>query len=166
MDNEDDLAKMTNAVPGEVVNLSEPSKAIVVRCPILEELIKSNELDWPDDHRLTEDQEKVLIPLFRERQDPIQYAKQEIFCLDFSIEPAFSITFHVQGKTLTKVIFDLNQRPSELGHLTISSIFVGMSRVKNADSIRILPAHNAQSFNYLTKLQYSPDLRAWTTSCQ
>jgi hypothetical protein len=75
----------------------------------------------------------------------------------YDVELAFVITFHkCQGRTLQKVILDLNKQTGQ-GNVNYSSLYVGLSRVRKGDDIRILPfiePHNHSLFNKDTEKQF------------
>ena len=72
---------------------------------------------------------------------------------NFQYELGFSATFHkVQGITVDKIILDLARRPSMLGRLDFSAVYVALSRVRTLDGIRILP-FRARGDNHLRKFE-------------
>ena len=79
------------------------------------------------------------------------------------LELAFAITFHkVQGQTLPKVILDLNMRPKALGNVDFHALYVGLTRIKHAYDIRILPPQNSnEAFKHLLKFKPSENLKNW-----
>lgn len=79
-----------------------------------------------------------------------------------AISPAFAVTYNkVQGQTLSRVVLLLaTSKGSKLGNLTIEMFFVGISRVRDADHLRILPCARAD-LDYLQKLRFSSHVRYW-----
>lgn len=67
----------------------------------------------------------------------------------------------MQGKTKQKIVVDLNKRPSDLNHLTLSGVYVSLSRVHSSEDIRILPPQNSKAFNYLYQLKYPDYVEKW-----
>jgi hypothetical protein len=165
LQNEEDQARVRAARAGEVVHLSEPPVAILVRCPSIEASVAARQIQWPEDHTLVDG--SVVIPIFQskkateiKRKGPISTTTFKMF--GFDVELGFSVTFHkIQGQTIDKLVIDLNKRPKELGHLSINAVFVALSRVRTSQSIRLVPRHSTNSFDYLYKLKYQPYLKDW-----
>ena len=77
------------------------------------------------------------------------------------VELSYIITFHkLQGKTLPKLIIQLNERPF-LPHLTYNGLLVALSRVKLRKDLRILPITSGTDLQYLKKLSPDPNLQIW-----
>jgi ATP-dependent exoDNAse (exonuclease V) alpha subunit len=76
---------------------------------------------------------------------------------------AFAVTYHkMQGQTVIKIILDLNKRPMSLGFLDFHAFYVGISRVKYSDNIRILPCYDIENgFKHLFKLKPDEKLHEW-----
>ena len=76
-------------------------------------------------------------------------------------------TFHkLQGKTLKSIILSLNSTKGisqKLKAITMSSIYVGASRVHCHDHLRILPL-SGRDREALKKLTWDPDLRIWLSN--
>ena len=74
----------------------------------------------------------------------------------FPYDLAFAMTVHkAQGRTLSKVILCLFQRPSHINQFSINAIYVALSRVKFRSDIRILShTHhlNPLHYSYLTTI--------------
>lgn len=69
--------------------------------------------------------------------------------------------FKFQGATVDKIILLLTKRPS-VPHLSISSVYVGITRVKRGEDIRIWPMPiTNESTRHLTKLRRSVGLHLW-----
>ena len=66
---------------------------------------------------------------------------------EHSVDFGFVVTFHkVQGKTLNKVILELNQRPFR-PPLTFNMLLVALSRVKSREGIRIVKLEKISSIS-------------------
>jgi len=77
------------------------------------------------------------------------------------VDFGFVVPFHkVQGKTLNKVILELNQRPFR-PPLTFNMLLVALSRVKSREGIRIVKLAPGKDLKYLIELKRDPDLRTW-----
>ncbi len=79
-----------------------------------------------------------------------------------AVELGFSYTdYKIQGATVEKIILMLLKRPS-VPHLTISSVYVGITRVKRGEDIRIWPMPMTyESTLHLTKLRRNIGLHLW-----
>jgi len=56
------------------------------------------------------------------------------------VDLLFAVTYHkLQGVTLDKLILSISKHPNHLLRLALSSLYVGISRVKKLDDIRVLP---------------------------
>ena len=56
------------------------------------------------------------------------------------VDLLFAVTYHkLQGVTLDKLILSINKHPNYLLRIALSSLYVGISRVKKLDNIRVLP---------------------------
>ena len=62
-----------------------------------------------------------------------------------AISPAFAVTYNkVQGQTLSRVVLLLaTPKGARLGNLTIEMFFVGISRVRDGNHLRIMPCARA-----------------------
>ena len=77
------------------------------------------------------------------------------------VDLLFAVTYHkVQGVTLDKLILSINKHPNYLLRLALSSLYVGISRVKKLDNIRVLP-YSDEDVDYLVSLQFDDLLKAW-----
>ena len=74
----------------------------------------------------------------------------------------FSVTYHkVQGKTVSKVILCVNKASRELGHLTTQALYVGLTRVRRNDDMRIFPLAAGQTLDHLLRLKVDPRIGQW-----
>lgn len=91
----------------------------------------------------------------------------------------FVVTFFkVQGKTIIKIIIDLNKRAFQPGEnelsfenydlflsfiiaITFEALLVGLSRVSSGDNFRVLPLQPGQTWTHLTQLKPNEELRSW-----
>jgi hypothetical protein len=147
--------EISNAQPGQVVNVPVPYAVIVT--------VESINYDkWNRTHESLSEN-KVVIPLTsKSNGDKITLDDQTVFYKSHPFELAFSVTFHkVQGQTVQSIILDLNQRPSALGSIDFHAIYVGLTRVKYRNDIRILPCHDSNKFKHLLKLKPKANLKEW-----
>jgi hypothetical protein len=70
------------------------------------------------------------------------------------VELSFILTFHKLGKTLPKLIVQLNERPF-LPPITYNGLLVALSRIKLRSDLRIMPIVPGNDISYLQKL--APD---------
>ena len=115
----------------------------------------------------------VVIPQFLQpERKPLKLqtssGQLSIYYSNHTLELGFAITFHkVQGRTMQKLILDLNYRPGKnhlIGNLDFFGFYVGFTRVSNSKNIRKLPAYSNLSFSYLQNLKPTSDLVAWMNS--
>ena len=73
---------------------------------------------------------------------------------------SFALTYHkLQGQTLSKLILDLNKAPKGAGALSLRHVYVGMSRVKTANGLRILPfVSGGNQHGHLLSKKHCPNL--------
>jgi hypothetical protein len=77
----------------------------------------------------------------------------------YGFETSFAITFHkAQGKTLDKVIIDCNGAGTS--RVTVAMAYVGFSRVRNGNDIRMLPLLPARK-SKLESEEFSAPLVKW-----
>ena len=144
---------MAVAVPGQIVWLQ--------RCPLSVNVEISNAdlTAYSPGDTLVPGRAVVPIPLGRfsrhesikphETTDPLI---SNVGFRSIGIELGFAITFQkAQGRTIQRVILDLNRWPS--GKLTFEMVLVGMTRVRDLDHFRILPLLQGQSLKHIYKLQ-------------
>ena len=79
-----------------------------------------------------------------------------------AVELAFAITIHkIQGQTCSRLILDLNKRPFN-PQISYHGLYVALSRVRNSESIRLLPLQpGATNLNYLFALSPPKILYDW-----
>ena len=77
-------------------------------------------------------------------------------------EQGFTVTYEkLQGLTAERLIALLNNaRGAKLGTLTMQKLNVALSRVRDKSHLAIWPATD-EELQYLTKLEWPPELRAW-----
>ena len=77
----------------------------------------------------------------------------------FPFDLAFAMTVHkAQGRTIARVVLDLTSHPSKYNQIQYAALFVAMSRVKQADHIRLL-VHG--DMDYLTSLRPEKNVMAF-----
>jgi hypothetical protein len=77
-----------------------------------------------------------------------------------AVDLGFAFTFYkVQGATMENVILDLNfQRRNEC---TFSAVYVGLSRVRSVNNLRLLPITLAKVGTWLNELKWADELLIW-----
>jgi uncharacterized protein VirK/YbjX len=80
------------------------------------------------------------------------------------VELSFVITLHkLQGKTMPKLIIELNQRPFPPS-ITYNALLVALSRVTKRSDLRIMPIKPGSDLLYLQKLKPDINLKLWLSS--
>ena len=78
-----------------------------------------------------------------------------------SFDTLFAVTYHkLQGVTLDKLILSINKHPNWRLRLSMSSLYVGVSRVHKLQELRVLP-FNDDDVEHLTGLSSDPLLNDW-----
>jgi hypothetical protein len=108
----------------------------------------------------------IVVPIFIERASkPIKYGCNSLYYKEHTLDLAFSITFHkIQGRTVGKIILDLNLRPGSkngIPTLDLFGFYVGLSRVSNSENMRILPLQPCSNFNHLQAFTRPEELTMW-----
>ena len=137
--------------------------------PLSINVILINDVEqWPEAQSLMEG--SVVVPIMPERKRQkarslqVKGASEVFKFFDFGFELAFAVTYHkVQGMTLPKIILDFNGD----GHatLTAAQVYVGISRVRRIEDIRILPLRDG-SVKKLKDLEFRKEILAWRESSQ
>ena len=112
--------------------------------------------------------ENFIIPI-EPVKHPLDYeifvpnvGKCTVYAKAHNVELGFAITLHkIQGQTCSKIILDLNKRTSQ-PYLDFSGLYVGLSRVKKSDDLRLMPLHQGSpGLDYLKNLKPPKDLLDW-----
>ena len=160
---DEEFARIDSCEPGAIIELKYVPFTVNVR---LNEDIQS----W--DPAETLDPTQVVIPLRMSKKRPREFkslgrqaaslatkSTKKLAYYDFGFELAYAVTYHkVQGQTLSKVILDLNGINSST--LSLPAFYVGLSRVRLGDNIRILPI-SAEIRKKLLNLKFGSILRHW-----
>jgi len=157
-----DIQRAINAAqPGEVVDIPVIPLSVNVQIPYDTDLHGP----WPANQTLVPTE--LVIPVLEtgdgEHVDHVlgPFDNFDLYTIEHGVELGFAITFHkVQGRTLQKIILDLNKRPFN-PPVTYTGFYVGVSRVKLSDNMRILPPQPGGDFSHLLNLHPSLELRAW-----
>jgi hypothetical protein len=158
-----------NAQPGELVEIPVPlSVNIEIKYKKEEEAHHIER--WPNHLTLqpaTDTQSKaVVIPvLSNSDHNGVKFKNTTLHYKDHFVDLAFALTYHkVQGKTMDRIILDINHRPgsgSGMCSLDYFGLYVGISRVRESRHMRILPSHSEDGFQHIEKLHCNPKLRRW-----
>lgn len=158
---EDEMAISTTN-PGEVVYINPP---LSVNVELISEFHRNAIPLWPDNCSLAVN-DKLVIPISGENgftSTDIKFENSKILkfnCYPFDLR--FAITFHkAQGQTMEKIILDVRKRPKLLGKLMFQSFYVGMSRVRKGDDIRIMPFYSEDTISFLKQLKPDDAISAW-----
>ena len=135
--------------------------------PLSVNVVLINDIEqWPEAQSLLEG--SVVVPIMPERKRQkarslqVKGASEVFKFFDFGFELAFAVTYHkVQGMTLPKIILDFNGD----GHasLTAAQVYVGISRVRRGNDVRILPLRPG-SAKKLADLEFRKEILAWRAS--
>jgi hypothetical protein len=141
------LPLMRQAAPGSVITLRQPPLAVLVRAPGAPSL--GNPVTLPcqvSDRRRTQ-----VVTVGQGIGGPLRCS-----VIDPGYELAFAITFHsVQGATLRRVVLDLNFNSLMPSGLPLSSIYVGLSRVRRGLDLRVLPTLSSTGIDHLLQLEHT-----------
>jgi hypothetical protein len=81
-----------------------------------------------------------------------------------AVDLGFAFTFYkVQGATLPRVILDLNFQ-SRI-ECTFAAVYVGISRVRNAEDLRLLPIIKPSVTTMIDDLRWGTQLAQWFRTC-
>ena len=145
------------ALPGSIICLEYPPTSVNV--------IVSSLDNWPNSQSLV--QSNAVIPLKNSRrpQSLTRSDGKRVTYHDYGYSLAFSVTFHkMQGKTVSKLILDLNHNSQV--PLTLQSLYVGISRVRHAKDLRVIPALSPSGWSHLQRLHQNDAYLQWCNSYQ
>ncbi len=151
-------AEYERALPGSIVVLPTLPYSVNIRLPHLSR--DASGIHWPQDETL--EQGDVIVPIKLSRF-PLSLVVSDtnsakIYYHDFPLELGFAVTYHkVQGQTVNKIILDLRDAPKSKIRLT--SLYVGLSRVRKSNDIRVLPLNGARE--HLYKLTHTKTMVCW-----
>ena len=81
--------------------------------------------------------------------------------LGHKVEISFAVTFHkVQGKTVKKILVNLDRRVGGLYSISFEGLYVVTSRVERGSDFRVWPT-NREDIDLLRKLKPLPQLNLW-----
>jgi Viral (Superfamily 1) RNA helicase len=111
----------------------------------------------PIGYKSRSDTIKINISINGQNYHNVTITKEE----EHRVELSFIITFHkLQGKTLPKLIIQLNERPF-LPPITYNGFLVALSRVKFRSDLRIMSIVPGNDILYLKKLAPDDNLQVW-----
>ena len=158
--------QIAHAKPGERIHVSRPPTFINIR-PVLSDETRAK---WNPEFTLVPGDIVLPIGLCSAKTTLDVQVDTATKCLqgavkvsEHRLELGFAVTFHkIQGKTIPKVILELNKRPFA-PHLNHSMLLVAISRVTNRENLRIIPLKAGTTLRYLGKLRPDPKLKTWMT---
>ena len=157
--------QIVTAKPGEVVVLHINPYTINVHVP------SANQNTWPDTETLILG--RVVLPILMqtgEKQLKVRPCNQHQLTGKVNIRPhavelAFAITYEkIQGKTMKKIILDLNSAPTRPIHF--DAFYTGISRVRRGCDLKIMPIPPGLTLQHLKKLKPDPKLIYWQKGFQ
>jgi len=128
-------------------------------------------LRWPEIFTVVKG--KVVIPIRSERRpnigvkvgkDKNTNKRRNIYFKGIAVVLAFAITYHkLQGKTLPKLILDINYYSGLLLSLNFHMFYVGSTRVRSCKDMRFLPVLDNKNLNHLIapKFRVGENLVSW-----
>ena len=145
------LRKISIAEPGEVITIDVIPKTINVAVPSIEPS------SWPTNQTLVPG--RVVIPIFKKPSLTTYRVRPcgrlllsgDVNVVCHAVELGFAITYEkVQGKTMPKIILDLNTAPGRA--LRFSSVYTGLTRVRKGEDFKILPLPARGTLQHLKKI--------------
>lgn len=121
---------------------------------------------WPANQTLLAD--RVVVPIFPKRSTDILRVRGcgrfklpgNVTVHSHAVELGFSETYEkVQGKTLDKIILDLNEPPTR--PLQLPALYTGITRVRKGSDLKILPVSPGHTLQHLIKLKLDQKLTCW-----
>ena len=152
-------AKTINECPGTVIPLGCIPLSVNVRVSNI------NADSWSEQKTLISGD--VVIPLkVSKRQQMLTRADgKRVRYHDFGFSIMLSVTYHkIQSKTVPYLILDLNHNADI--PLSLQSLYVGISRVRSSQNLRIVPniSPSSDNWKHLIRLQHSEAYSRWTRS--
>jgi len=155
-------AKIDIAPPGSIHWLPAGELPLIVN-------VEFKQLQYQQwDPTLSASVTSVVLPMTLSDKSHLRTAKLGALFLagcrfhSYWVELAFAVTFYkVQGCTVDRIILELNHPGGHSKQVDLGALYVGLSRVRQADHIRVLPMtqHTKQS---LSALKFHPDLVKWS----
>ena len=146
---------------GELVTVDVAPLSVNVRVPKSAAEVAS----WPPE--LTMVPGAIVVPLLADprKQEELKlrgtFVGRTVTVQPHSVDLGFAISvWKCQGRTMSKVILSLNQRPAG-PHFDFAALFVAFSRVRKGADMRRLPVQSAQSLQYLLLLKPKMELLCW-----
>lgn len=174
-----DIVDISDCVP-KYVNVESPHLAVLpsVRKDIVEKMEQANMQSGGystvplSDIWATETERSVIFPLaLGSKLDRYSVESESgkpvyFWFRRFPYDVGLLSTLHkIQGKTIDRIILQLNQRRGSLMPINMFGLLVALSRVTHGDNIRILPPHEGESMDsflaYLKELRPCPYLSRW-----
>jgi len=175
-DTKDFNDKVSESQPGEVIELRK--RPDIINVELFPDVPGDSKKQQKDNERkrrewkygsITDDG-KIVIPITPHESKHVKWHHEicrgfgggyrcrpsKVDCTDhFPIEPAFAVTLHkAQGRTIGKVILSLSEHPNHLLRLKWEALYVGLSRVRHRDDIRILVrSMDRSTLDYISDLK-------------
>ena len=145
------------ALPGSIISLDYAPTSVNV--------IVSSLDNWPYSQSLVEGYAVIPLKNSRRPQSLTRSDGKRVTYHDYGYSLAFSVTFHkMQGKTVSKLILDLNHNSQV--PLPLQSLYVGISRVRHAKDLRVIPALSPSGWSHLQRLHQNDAYLQWFNSYQ
>jgi hypothetical protein len=127
--------------------------------------------------KISSHKEKIIIPLMTSKgnkkpkkinffnQSTNQPYSEVQIQNPFSFQLGFSMTVHkARGRTINKVVLNLQYKPNHNKRLKFDGIFVALSRVRCRSSIRLMKHANTsfeETYGYISRLRPAPNVMAF-----
>ena len=161
------VQKLAKATKGVMVSLVWDPRDCDGPVPDLDALPKGEICLVPQPKYIIIRAEGKLIPIKYKSTELVEYRKKrnrEEEGYKYRAHPVnllFAVTYHkLQGLNLDALVLSINKHPNHKLRLTLSSLYVGVSRVHDIDKLRVLPFWKEDA-DYLTSLKVDPLLKLW-----
>jgi len=152
-------SEISAATPGSFISLHCTPTSVNVTIPNIKPQ------DWSNDQSILLGDVVILLKLNKRTQSLKRSDGKNVKYYDLGYSLAFFVTYHkIQGKTVSKLVLDLNQ--NSLVALNLQSLYVGILRVGSANDMRIFPAISLSSvsWSHLTSLHQTEEYLQWVDS--
>ena len=161
--------RVSQGEPGEIIDVNLP---LTVNVEVPMSQLRISRWTCPANETLVAG--RAVLPLSCSSDAFIKLGSGErVRFREFLFELAFVITFHkCQGRTMGKIVLDLNKQVGRSANITYSGLYVGMSRVRSSRDIRLFPVIDLSvvgmrfrasggPMDHLKQLKPNADLSVW-----
>ncbi len=166
---------LKNAIPGTFVDIDNPNHyPLYVNCDFATEHSSQYDVSrWPEEFTIIKG--KIIVPIRFEKYactkipigiDHATKKNRSLVYKGIALSLAFAITYHkLQGKTLPKLILDINSYNGVFLALNFYMFYVGSTRVRSCNDLRFFPILPGKSMSHLLAAGFrvSENLVYWLT---